>query len=282
MNPILINSIFTRDFNVIGKRILIILAIALAAHLLVLTIKWLSRIFHFRVKRLSSPKLKSVSSLFTSILIFIIYFLAFGYALKELGISLTAYIASASVIGLAVGFGSQGIVQDMVTGFTLIIANQIDIGDMVEINGQTGIITSIGMRFVVFENAMGASVHIPNRNISVVINYPKKYINCYIDIRLPGDSEIKSSIKKVIESMLISVPGKYPKILISPKPQLKTVTSEPGREILRIIYKIWPGRGGPIETSYKNEILHQIKKFDPGFLDWMVSVNYEIEKETVK
>ena len=166
------------QFQVIGKRVLLILIIAIAAHFLVLVIKKGSRLFHSKTKAKSSPKIQSVTSLITSVLVFVIYFLAVGYILKEMGISLTAYIASASVIGLAVGFGSQGIVQDMVTGFTLIVSNQIDIGDMVEINGQTGIITSIGMRFVVFENANGAKVHIPNRNINVVINYPKKHVTC--------------------------------------------------------------------------------------------------------
>jgi moderate conductance mechanosensitive channel len=156
------------QLNSIGRRILFVIIIAVGSHLLVLLIRRIHRFIHHKSSRISSPKTLSIASLLTSILVFTIYFLAIGYSLKELGISLTAYIASASVIGLAVGFGSQGIVQDIVTGFTLIVSNQIDIGDLVEINGQTGIVRSISMRFVVFENAMGAEVFIPNRNINVV------------------------------------------------------------------------------------------------------------------
>ena len=153
MLPLILNNI-SLQFQTIGKRILFVLLIAITAHLLVIIVKNATKLFHTKTSGKSSPKILSIISLLNSVLIFIIYFLAIGYALKELGISLTAYIASASVIGLAVGFGSQGIVQDMVTGFTLIISNQIDIGDMVEINGQTGIISSIGMRFIVFDNAV--------------------------------------------------------------------------------------------------------------------------------
>ncbi len=270
------------QFQTIGMRVLFILAIAIAAHLLVIIVKKTSKLFHTKTSGKSSPKILSVMSLLTSVLVFIIYFLAIGYALKELGISLTAYIASASVIGLAVGFGSQGIVQDMVTGFTLIVSNQIDIGDMVEINGQTGIINSIGMRFVVFENAIGAMVYIPNRNINVVINYPKKHINCQLDIILPKDIELKQSIIKKVNEMLEIVPRKYPNILISKKPKSKIIKTIDDNEFCRLIFEIWPSRGTPIETTFKQELIQSIITIDTSFADWMVSVNYEIEKEVVE
>ena len=159
----------------IWGRILLVILISIGAHLLVIIIKRISRRILKSISDKSVAKLMSIVSLFTSILIFVIYFLLVGYILKTLGISLTAYVASATVIGLAVGFGSQGMVQDMVTGFTLIISNLIDIGEMVEINGQVGTVKSIGMRFVIIRNALGAEVNFPNRNINIVINYTKGY-----------------------------------------------------------------------------------------------------------
>lgn len=249
--------------------------------MVVLLIKKISRFFISKVKGKSLPKTKSVISLLTSIFVFVIYFLAIGYILKELGISLTAYIASASVIGLAVGFGSQGVVQDVVTGFTLIISNQIDVGDMVEINGQTGIVDSIDMRFVVFENALGAKVYIPNRNINVVINYPKKYVSCHVDIVIPGNTELKQGIVEITNIMLEIVPQKYPAILVQHKAKTKIVKTNFNNEILRVQFNIWPGRGTPIETTFKQELFQVLKAIDPNYADWMISVNYEIEKETL-
>ena len=49
----------------------------------------------------------------------------------------------------------------------------------------------------------------------------------------------------------------------------------------RLIFHIWPGRGLPLESTFKQEILVAIKLIDPAFADWMVSVNYEIEKEAI-
>ena len=275
-----INNI-SPQFHLIGKRVLFILVIAILAHLLVIIVKKVSKLFHTKTNGKSSPKILSLTSLLTSILVFIIYFLAIGYSLKEMGISLTAYVASASIIGLAVGFGSQGIVQDMLTGFTLIITNQIDIGDMVEINGQTGIISSIGMRFVVFENANGAKVYVPNRNINVVINYPRKYVNCNIDINLPNDKAIRAVVINKVDKMLGQIPKKYPKILLSDSIDAKTISTTEDNEVYRLVFHIWPGRGLPLESTFKQELLVAIKLIDSTFADWMVSVNYEIETEAL-
>jgi len=261
----------------LGGRILTIIIITVSAHILVIIIKRLSRFIFKSMAGKSVAKLISLVSLLTSILVFIIYFFALGYILKNLGISLTAYVASASVIGLAVGFGSQGMVQDVVTGFTLIVSNLIDIGEMVEINGQTGIVQSIGMRFVVIRNAVGAEIFFPNRNINIVINYPKGYISCIVDIKIPGIAELRSPFDDLVNTSVKSVYEKYPNIFRASPSGGKAVKTSDGKEYKRIIFKIWPGRGAPLETTFKQELFQEIKTLDPGYGDWMITVNYEIE-----
>ena len=73
----------------------------------------------------------TIVSLTSSIILFATYFVSFGLILRETGLSLKAYLTSASIIGLAVGFGSQGIVQDVVTGVSMVFADLIDVGDVV-------------------------------------------------------------------------------------------------------------------------------------------------------
>ena len=276
-----ITLVLLSKFQAVGKQVLYIMTIAIAAHILVLVVKKISKLIYAKTHKKATSKFRSITSLVTSTLVFIIYFWAIGYSLQELGISLTAYIASASVIGLAVAFGSQGIVQDLVTGITLILSNQIDIDDMVEINGQVGVVRSIGMRFVVFENALGAKVYIPNRNIIVVINYPKKHINCQVDIILPKEEQLKKNVKEKVNKILKGVFEKYPSIFVLAKPQTKTLKKNLDNDVFRLTFHIWPGRGAPIETTFKQELIIGIKAIHPSFEDWMISVYYEIEKEVI-
>jgi moderate conductance mechanosensitive channel len=263
-------------------RILVIILLALGSHGLVLLVKYISH--HIKSSPFSRPqsKFKSIASLAQSILIFVLYFGAFGLILREMGISLTAYLASASVLGLAIGFGSQGLVQDLVTGFTLVLSDLLNVGDMVEVGGQTGIVRTIGMRFIVLENTLGAEVFIPNRSIMNVINYPRGYVRCIVDITLPADPESKDKMTDLITQATGSFTEQFPGMLVKPVSIEGIIKITPGKEILRIKFRIWPGRGGPIETLFKQELIQKLKSVNDSFYDWMVSVNYEVEKKKAR
>jgi moderate conductance mechanosensitive channel len=197
-------------------RTLLIIGVVVGLHLAV----YLLRVAGERMTRsdatASVRKLRTVISLGTSVTVFTLYFLAVGFILQEFGISMTAYLASASVIGLAVGFGSQGVVQDVVTGLTLIFSSLVDIGEMVNIGGQTGIVRSIGMRFIVLENSFGALVNIPNRTITNVIRHPRGYVRSIMDVTLAEEEDKKQRMITLTESLLPTVEEQFPGIMRSP------------------------------------------------------------------
>lgn len=253
-------------------RVLLVLLLALAAHLVVMLVRRYGQQLSRSVR---TSKTRSVASLATSILVFLMYFGALGLILNEFGVSLTAYLASASIIGLAVAFGSQGMVQDIVTGLTVIFSDLFDVGDMVEISGQTGIVDSIGMRFTVLLNHLDARIYIPNRSISNVIAYPRGHIHCLIDVTRPRQGEVQT----LLESMVIDLKTQFPGILrgepeVKQKPPLAS-----GREFLRIVLPLWPGRGNVIEGAFRQQLLAQLKSLDPDYAEWMVVVSYEANKK---
>ena len=104
-------------------RAVIFVAIGLLSHVVVLIAQHITLWFSSRGSRVRLRRLQSLASLLSSAMVFALYFLVVGLILSEFGVSLTAYLASASVLGLAIGFGSQGLVQDVVTGLTLIGRN---------------------------------------------------------------------------------------------------------------------------------------------------------------
>ena len=119
-------------------RALILVALGLVGHGILIVAQQVVLWFSARGSRLRLRRLQSLATLLSSAMLFALYFLILGLILAEFGVSLTAYLASASVLGLALGFGSQGIVQDVVTGLTLIFSDLIDVGDLVEVSGETG------------------------------------------------------------------------------------------------------------------------------------------------
>ena len=261
-------------------RIVIIIAAVIVVHLLVLILRRLSRRIMMALPRSTFARVRTISSLLTSIVIFVLYFSAVGLVLREFGVSLTAYLASASVLGLAIGFGSQGLVQDVVTGLTLIFSDLVDIDDMVEISGQTGVVETISMRFLVLKNHLGAQVFIPNRTITSVINYRRGYVRCLVDITLPDQKEVAERMLQKVTPIITSAFDQFPGIFITqPSPEGQFVTHS-GKQFFRFKFRIWPGRGSVLETILKQEIVQSLKELDPAYADWMVAVNYEVEKKS--
>jgi len=262
-------------------RIAVILGVVIGLHLLVVAVRRLSRkVMALRIGS-NLSKSKTIASLATSVIVFALYFTAFGLILNELGVSLKAYLASASVLGLAIGFGSQGLVQDVVNGLTIVFSGLLNIGDMVEIAGQVGVVRSFGMRFTVIDNSFGANVYIPNRTITNVVRYPRGYIRGLADVTLPSDPGIAKQIEEKVKVIVNSTFEQLPGILVWPPSIEGRMKTESGKEFLRVKFRIWPGRGTPIETVFKQEVVYALKSLDPNYQDWMVTVNYEVERKSV-
>jgi small conductance mechanosensitive channel len=102
--------------------------------------------------------------------------LTFGLViLKEFGVEVAPILASAGVVGLAVGFGAQNLVRDIISGFFIILENQIRVGDVAIVNGTGGLVEQINFRTTVLRDLAGV-VHIfPNGNISTLSNMTSEW-----------------------------------------------------------------------------------------------------------
>ncbi|HEY8521122.1 MAG TPA: mechanosensitive ion channel domain-containing protein [Gammaproteobacteria bacterium] len=260
-------------------RILTFIVIAGVTHLLVLLIKRYAQRFaqgsYLRVR-----KLQSLTTLATSVVVFGLYFLMIGFILSEFGISLAGYLATASVVGLAVGFGSQGVVQDVVTGLTLIFSDLIDVGDLVEVSGQTGVVRGITMRFVELENALGGIVYIPNRTISSVINYPRGYVRCLVDVTLRGDAGQRERMQGAATKAMLAFHEQFPGLSTTGPSVEGRRQLGSGKEFLRLKFRIWPNTGGLVESTFREELTQTLRTIDPDYQSWMVAVSYEVEQRT--
>ena len=250
---------------------------AIATHMVVILVRQTAGYALSSAPRRRYQKLRSIGTLLTSVAVFTLYFLAVGLILREFGVSLTAYLASASVIGLAIGFGSQGVVQDVVTGLTFIFSDLVDVGDLVEVSGQKGVVKAITMRFVELENALGARVFVPNRTIANVINYPRGYLRCIVDITLTGDDARQDAIEAAANRLMGTVQQQFPGIFVYPPSNQGRMTFGESKRVLRLKFRIWPDRQQPIETAFYEQLVAEITQQDPDYKRWMVTISFEVE-----
>jgi small conductance mechanosensitive channel len=269
-----------------GTLILLIVGLAIVAHQALKFIRYVSEsvIRKIQVPKPNrnifthKPKFITITRLIVSAVTFIIYFFGFGLILQELGVNLTAYLASATVIGLAISFGSQGLVQDIVIGLTLIFSDAMEVGDLVEVAGVItiviGRVEEIGLRFTKLINFYNQEVFVPNRTISNVSRFPLGGIYAYADIQIPlAADEIKAveAIKQIAAGMW----GQFGAIILS-EPVVGPVEKAAGGswKFLRVHFKIWPGQGSLIESTFRQQIVSSMRIFSPTYADWQVPVTY--------
>lgn len=123
--------------------------------------------------RLSESRLKIIASLVRSVLRYAAFFIMFITVMQQLGVNITALIASAGILGLAVSFGSQNLVRDLIAGFFIILENQYTIGDAVQIAGKKGKVHNMSLRLTVLKAEDGSIHSIPNGNIATVQNFSR-------------------------------------------------------------------------------------------------------------
>ncbi len=102
--------------------------------------------------------------------------------LEALGLDIAPLLAGAGVVGLAVGFGAQSLVKDVISGFFILLDNQMNVGDVVEIADKTGLVEAINLRVTTLRDLSGNMHIIPNGEIATVTNMTKEYSRVVLDI----------------------------------------------------------------------------------------------------
>lgn len=145
-------------------------------------------------QRISAGRSKTLESLTQNILNYVLIFIFIVTILQLFGIQATAVLAGAGVVGLAIGFGAQGLVSDVVTGFFLLIEKQIDVGDYVTIGTYSGIVEQVGLRNTQVRGFDGSLNYIPNRTITTLSNHSRGTMNALVDMTIPYESHLEETM----------------------------------------------------------------------------------------
>ena len=112
-------------------------------------------------------------------------FVAILMVLRELSIDVVPILTGAGIAGLAIGFGAQNLVRDVISGFFLILEDQVRTGDFARINGVAGTVEQINLRTIVVRDDAGAVQVFPNGTITALANLSKQFAYAVVDIKIP-------------------------------------------------------------------------------------------------
>lgn len=129
----------------------------------------------FKLSKTDSNKAQTLRKLIKSVSHYLIYFIAFVSLMIQIGFDPRPVLAGAGIVGLAIGFGAQNLVRDVITGFFLIFESQLEVGDIVEINGSiTGTVEEVGLRVTKIREFNQRLHYLANGTITQVTNYNRE------------------------------------------------------------------------------------------------------------
>jgi moderate conductance mechanosensitive channel len=146
----------------------------------------------------------TLASVIRHLLNVVILIVAVMTILAQLGVEIGPILAAAGIVGLAIGFGAQSLVKDVINGFFILLEDQIRVGDVVDVNGKGGLVEKVNLKMTILRDLAGNVHFIPNGTIDIVTNMTKGYSRYVFDIGVAyreDVDEVIQVIKEVDEDM---------------------------------------------------------------------------------
>jgi len=198
----------------------------------------------------------TLSGLLSRLVTVTVAFVAILMLLHELSIDIVPLLTGAGIAGLAVGFGAQNLVRDVISGFFIILEDQIRVGDLARINGVTGGVEEINLRTIVLRDGEGAVQVFPNGTITALANLSKHFAYSVVDVHVMYGEDldrVTATLKEIGES--IRSDATLGLVVHGELDVLGVESIDEGRATVRVRFKTLPLNQGRISNELRRRIV---------------------------
>lgn len=198
--------------------------------------------------------------------------------LQEIGVPIGPILAGAGIVGLAVGFGGQYLIRDIISGFFIILENQYRVGDVVSFDGTRGLVEDISLRMTTLRDMDGTVHHVPHGEIKKVANLSKDFARVNLNIGVSYNSKLDHVIQVVNDvGYELSQDAQWKEFIIKPPLFLRVEDFADSSIIIKIVGETQPLKqseitgelrkrikiafdNAGIEIPFPQRVVHQIKR----------------------
>lgn len=201
-------------------------------------------------------RLDALGTVFSSVVSFVVWTIAMITILgSTFGVNVGPLIAGAGILGVALGFGAQDLVKDVISGMFMLVEDQYGVGDVIDVGEATGIVEGLGLRTTRIRDVTGTLWHIPNGEIHRVGNMSQQWSRALLDIGVGYTADVDEAaavIKRVADEM--AAEEAY-RTLFLDEPQIWGVESlSADSVVIRLVIKTKPGEQWPIARELRRRI----------------------------
>ena len=179
--------------------------------------------------------------------------------LAELGVALTPLIASAGILGAALGFGAQSLVRDVLNGLFMVFEDQLGVGDIVNLGEVSGVVERLGIRVTELRDVDGTLWFIRNGDIVRVGNYSQDWARVVLDIPVPYDSDVQAIQDRLLDTAkaFSRLPDWRRKVLAEPEVWgIESISAE--ALVVRLVVQVRGGEQWAAKRALHAEIKHAL------------------------
>ena len=206
---------------------------------------------------------KTITGIINSLIIAFISTISVILILGELGINVAPIIAGAGVLGLAISFGAQNIVKDVITGFFILLEDQYGVGDIIKIDSHAGTVESMNLRTTILRDIEGNVHIIPNGEIKQVIVMTKHWSRALIDIQVFYKQDLQKIFSIINEEANKLFTDRSDIIIESPE-ILGIDSIDSNGVTIRIIMKTKPAEQWTVSREFRKRV---IERFNEAGID---------------
>lgn len=202
-----------------------------------------------------SNRTRTMASIFKNVGLVLLVVIALLLGLSELGVEAGPLLAGAGVIGLAIGFGSQKLVQDLITGVFILMGDTARVGDVIEVAGRSGVVESMSMRTVTLRGYDGNVHTIPYSTIDTITNMTKDHSQAVLDIRISYHEDV-DRVMEVLREIDAQLRREWPyrRQIIAPLEMAGVDALNSSEVVIRARSKVTPGDQWLIRREFTRRV----------------------------
>jgi moderate conductance mechanosensitive channel len=205
-------------------------------------------------------RMDALGTVFSSVVGFVVWTIAIVTILgSTFGVNVAPLIAGAGILGVALGFGAQDLVKDVLSGMFMLVEDQYGVGDVIDVGEAVGIVEGLGLRTTRVRDVTGTLWHIPNGEIQRVGNMSQQWSRALLDIGVGYTANVDEAaavIKRVADEM--AAEEAY-RTLFLDEPQIWGVESlSADSVVIRLVIKTKPGEQWPIARELRRRIKYAL------------------------
>jgi len=251
----------TEKLGEMGVRVVLtILAALLAQRLLFLLVGRIEKVVRRagHESEASRQRASTVGQVLRNFITTLVGVAAFIHALAILGWDVKPILAGAGIVGVALGFGAQTLVRDLIAGFFILAEDQFSVGDLIEVNGKAATVEAITLRSTTLRDFNGYVHFVPNGEMKVVTNRSRGWQRLAVDVPIATGADLESALavcRRVADAM--NAEPQWRERLMDPIDLWGVETLSPTETVLRLVLRAKPGPDAPEVSRELRRRLHE-------------------------